>query len=378
MREHAEKYRAMFKRYHIDLRLVPSLGTVENLKRLTDPASRVQAGFVAGGLPGEKELTGLVSLGTVFYDPIWIFCRGLPRPIYLLHLRGRRVAIGPEGGGTRPVMQELFQANDLVGKVTELPLTPGDGGEALLRGEIDCACMLTGAAAPIVRRLLDDESISLVTFPRADAYASLYPHFRKLVVPRGVGSLARDLPPEDVTVLAAMTSLVVREDLHRAIQFLFLSAANDIHSAPGLFARPGQFPAAEPVDFPLSDEAHTFYKSGGTFLQRQLPFWLGVFAQRLLLVLVPIAGILYPLVRMVPTLQEWRAERRLRPFYVELRSLEARLVAGEPGTMAEIDALARRVDDLRVPKTEARFLYTLKQHIELVRERGSSRWKAEP
>src|SRR5450631_2600744 len=190
-REHGEKYRAAFKKNGIDLKLLPSLGNVENLNRVEDPASGVSAGFVAGGLTTAKDAPGVVSLGTISYDPIWIFCRGLPEPVQLKDLRGKRVSIGPEGGGTRPFMLELLRANDLLDAVTPLPLTPGGGGEALLRGELDCACMLTGPEAPIVKKLLADERVSLVTFPRADAYAALYPHLRKLVVPRGVGSLAK-------------------------------------------------------------------------------------------------------------------------------------------------------------------------------------------
>src|SRR5262249_12883201 len=153
----------------VDLRLVPSLGSVENLRRLNDPHSGVSAGFVAGGLTSEKGAPGLISLGTISYDPIWIFCPGLKPPILLLGLRGHRVSIGPEGGGTRPVMLELFKANELTGQYTELSLSPGPSGEALLRGELDCACMLTGSEAPVVRRLLAEESVELVSFPRADA-----------------------------------------------------------------------------------------------------------------------------------------------------------------------------------------------------------------
>ncbi len=275
-------------------------------------------------------------------------------------LRGRRIAIGPEGSGTRPMVVELLRANDAEDAFTALPLTPGAGGEALLKGEIDCACMLTGADAPIVRKLLADVRVALATFPRADAYVALYPHLRKLTVPRGVGDLAKDLPKEDVTLLAAMTSLGVREDLHPAIQFLLLQAASDIHSGPGILHRPGQFPAAEPVDVPLSRDAHAFYKSGGSFLQRHLPFWLAVLAERVLLVLVPLAGVLYPLLRIVPILRGWAIQQRLWRLYSELREVEAGIASGAAGGAGALDELERRVNLVRVPRTYARRLYTLK------------------
>jgi hypothetical protein len=368
-RELGERYRAALARNGIDLKLVPSLGNVENLSRLKDPGSRVSAGFASGGLTTAAQSPGLVSLGTISYDPIWIFCRGIPAPVELHHLRGKRVSIGPEGGGTRVAMLELLGANQMQDAITPLPLTPGGGGEALLRGEIDCACMLTASDAPIVKKLLADESVSLVTFPRADAYVALYPHLRKLTVFRGVGNLAKDLPPADVTILASMSSLLVREDLHPAVQFLLLEAASEIHAGPGIFRRPGQFPAAEPVDVPLSGEARTYYKSGGTFLQRHLPFWLAVLAQRALLVLLPLAGLLYPLLRLVPASIAFAVELRFRSLYGELRRIEGQIKAGEPGAARDLAALEEKVAAAKVPRSGARSLYVLKQHVALVRGR---------
>lgn len=368
-RELGEKYRAALARERVRLKLVPSLGNVENLNRLKDKASGVSAGFVAGGLTNAKDSPGVVSLGTISYDPIWIFCRGLPAPVVLTDLRGKRVSIGPEGGGTRVAMLELLRANDMADAITPLPLTPGGGGEALLRSEIDCACMLTASDAPIVKKLIADESIHLVTFPQADAYVALFPHLTKLTVFRGVGSLAKNLPREDVTILASMSSLLVREDLHPAIQYLLLEAASDIHSRPGMFSRSGQFPAAEPVDVPLSEEARSYYKSGGTFLQRNLPFWLGVLAQRILLVLIPLAGILYPLVRLVPAVITLAVDRRLRPRYAELRRIEGRIAAGDAAAARDLAALDARLGAMKVPASGAPSLYTLRQHVALVRER---------
>jgi TRAP-type uncharacterized transport system substrate-binding protein len=363
-REFGEKYRATLARYGIDLQLRPSLGNVENLARLKDASSGVSAGFVAGGLTTEKASPGIESLGTISYDPVWIFCRGLQDPVQLKDLNGKRVSINPEGG----VLRDLEHANELEKEITTVPLAPAAAGAALLRGEIDCACMLTGADAPIVKKLLADSRVSLMTFPRADAYVALYPFLRKVTVPRGVGSLAKDLPSQDVTLVAPMASLLVRGDLHPAIQFLLLQAAQDIHSGPGILRRPGQFPAAEPVDVPLSMEARAFYKTGGSFFQRHLPFWLAVLATRFVLVLVPLAGVVYPLLRIVPAVIGFAIDRRLNVLYAELRKIEARIGAG--GSAEDVAADLMRFNDklmqTRVPAYRARSLYTLKQHASLV------------
>ncbi len=366
-----EEYRRALARDGIDVKIVTSLGDVENLRRLDDPRSGVAAGFVSGGLTTAQASPGLASLGTISWEPLWIFCRGLPEPLELPALRGKRVSIGPEGGGTRPLMLTLLRAEGLEDAVTQLPLTPGGGGEALLRGELDCAAMATAPEAPVVRKLLADERIGLVSFPRADAYVALYPYLRKVVIPQGVGNLAANRPQHDMTLIAPMSSLLVREDLHPAIQFLLLQAADRIHGGPGILRRAGQFPAPEPVDVPLSTASRSFYRSGGNVFQRNLPFWLWARVSHWLLALLPVAALSYPVFRLLPALYEWLVRRRIIRLYTELRLLEARFDKGDDGAALgkELDRLEERVNTARVPALQAPMLYTLRQHVALVRER---------
>jgi len=293
----------------------------------------------------------------------------------MVDLRGKRVSIGPEGGGTRPLAMELLRANGVDTTIKPVELSPGPGGEALLRGELDCACMLTTAEAPIVRRLLANKTVSIVHFYRADAYVARYPYLRKVILPEGVGSLSEDLPPVDVPLLASTASLLIREDLHPAIQFLLLQAADEIHSRGSILDRPGQFPSPEPVDVPLSAEARPFYKSGGSFLQRHLPFWLWVFTSRLLLLIVPIVGILYPLTQILPAIVDLIVNLRLNRHYAELRDIEMHLDQGDPPKLLaeRFQRLEKKVNQVHVPTRNARTLYGLKIHLDFVRVRLSAR-----
>jgi TRAP-type uncharacterized transport system substrate-binding protein len=369
-REWAERYRAAFAREGIRLELRPTSGDVENLKLLEDPKARVGAGFASGGLTTEAQSPDVVSLGTLSYEPLWIFCKGI-QPNEAQELRGKRVSIGPEGGGTHALMTKLLDINGLTQSVRSSGFSPAEGRDALLRGEIDCACMLTGADSPVVQKLLTAESVNLMGFVRADAYVARFSYLRKVILPMGVGDLATNRPPRDTPLVASASSLLVREDLHPAIQFLFLEAAQNIHSGPGILRRPGEFPEDEPVDVPLSEEARTYYKSGGTFLQRHLPFWLWVFATRLLLVIVPLAGIVYPLARVIPAgIAAW-INVRLNRLYRELRAIEAHESAGAPDEdiARDLARLERRVRETWVPSHQARVLYTLAQHVRLVRDR---------
>jgi len=368
-RAFGEKYRDLLARDGVVLELRPSRGNLENLARLDDVSSGVSVGFAASGLTDTKASPAIESLGTISYDPIWIFCRGLPDEAQFGDLRGRRLSLDPDAG----ILPDLLRASGLEKDVTVVPLAPAAGGEALLRGEIDCACMLTVADDPVVKELLADERVRLMSFQRADAFVALYPYLSKVAIPRGVGSLPKDLPPQDVTLITPMASLLVRSDLHPAVQYLLLEAAEEIHSGPGALRRPGQFPAAQPEDIPLSKEARDFYKSGGSFFQRHLPFWLAVLGARLLLVLVPVLGLLYPLLRVVPPAIQYFIERRVNLLYAELRGIEARIGAEPPGEIArDLARLEEKILRARVPASATRDLYVLRRDASLVGARLSA------
>ena len=366
------RYRAILARKGVRLTVAPSAGKIENLHRLEDRTSKYSVGLVAGGLTGGRRPEGVVSLGTIAYDPLWVFCQGIPDGAPFSALAGKRISIGPEGSATRALSLEFARLNGLENSVRADALDPRQAADALLRGEIDCACMLLFPEAPEVRRLLADERVTVMGFPRADAYVALFPFLHKLVLPMGIGNFSANRPSHDVALVADPESLLIREDLHPAIQYLLLEAAHEIHGQPGIFQKAGEYPAPEPVDVPLSDEARTFYKSGGTFLQKHLPFWLWVFTSRLIVALVPILGIVYPLARIVPIAIQFEMDRRFNRFYGELRQFEARMDAPDPPIpelATDWSRFDERIRRMRVPGSSTRALYTLRAHARLVGER---------
>ena len=370
----AERYKAILARSGVVLRLVPSAGGVENLARLNDPHSDVMVAFVQSGLTSKEESPDLESLGTLFYEPFWFFSSDAALGARLEGLRGKKVSIGPEGSGTRALAAQFLAFNGIDQNNAQLlPLTAAQSGDALLRGEIDAAAMVASWDTPVVRRLLDSSGIHLWEVPRTDALIALHPFLSKLVLPEGVANMVTDRPPTDINVVAPKASLVVRRDLHPAIQYLLLGAASEIHAAPGIFQKPGQFPAPEEEDLPLSKEANRYYKSGDPFLQRYLPFWLAVVAGRVLVLLIPVIGVAYPLLRATPALYGWSMRRRIFQLYGELKSIEIDFeTKGNRTTddmLARLNRLEGRADHLRVPRAFATLLYTLRLHIGMVRTR---------
>jgi TRAP-type uncharacterized transport system substrate-binding protein len=370
--ELGKRYKTILARSHVELRLVESAGAVENVKRLNDPHSGVSVAFMQNGLTTEQDSPNILSLGTVEYEPTWLFYQGTAPGIHFEGLRGRKVSIGPEGSGSRAMALELLSRNGVGPQEAELlPLTLTETGEQLVSGKIAAAIMVAAWDAPIVRRLIAEPKVELASIPRANAFVALDPYLDKLELPSGVGSMIADRPPHHVTLVAPKTSLVVRGDLHPAIQYLLLDAASEVHSGAGVFHKSGQFPAAEQFDVPLSPDARQFYKAGRPFLQRYLPFWLAVLAGKLFILLIPVVGVAYPVVRFLPIVYEWSMKRRVYRLYGELKVIELELESmnGQiPSSLLDrLDHLEERANHLRLPTGFAHLDYTLREHINLVK-----------
>ena len=371
--EIGERYRAALSHDNVQVQLVPTAGSVENLSMLRDPHSGTNVALIEGGI--HRDTTGVESLGTVFYEPLWWFHRREILGEEANNLRGQRVSIGPEGSGTRALSLQLLKRTGIERQVGELlGLEPPEAGRKLLAGEIDMAFMMTPWGSSVVQQLLADDRVTLSSFQHADAFIALYPFLNKVVVPRGVTDIARDRPSNDVVLIATKASLVVRKDLHPAIQYLLLNAAAKIHSGSSIFNHANAFPAAEAIDIPLSDEALRFYKSGTPFLHDYFPFWMAALMGKLMILLIPILGLLYPMMRFLPRLYDWMMRSKVLRLYGELRFLEDELtstrgtVCGTGEMVARLDRLEERANHLKVPVAYASMLYELRNHIELVRE----------
>ena len=369
------EYRRLLAQRGVELRLVPTAGSVDNARRLQDPGSGVDVAFVQGGTLEGEQAAHLLSLGTVFYEPLWVFCRCEADGFALHESLGARVSIGPEGSASRAIALRLFELNRIdPARLQVEGLSPEVAAEALLAGRIDTAIIDTAWESPVVQRLLDDPSVNLVGFQRADAYVARLPFLSKLVLPMGVADLATNRPPRDTLLIAPKASIVVREDLHPALQYLLIDAATRVHGGPGVLHAAGAFPAAEMAGIPLSDEAQHVFRSGPSFLRRHLPFWLAELTQRMMLLFVPLVGILYPVVRFAPEAWRWHQERRVRGMYRELRSLEHALRttrdAGQrAGLHAQLEDLDARASRIRISDAFAAPAYELKQNIRFVLER---------
>ena len=373
----AERYRKILERNDIQLELRPSSGSLENLDRLADPESGVDVAFVQGGVSIERDTSDLVSLGSVFYQPLSIFYRSEKPLSFLSELKGKRVVVGAEGSGTAFLAMALLKANGIEPEgPTELINLKADGSrQALLDGDVDAIFLSGDSAAPaIIRELMRTDGIRLYDFPQAAGYTRRFRYLSKLELPAGAFDLGRNLPAAPLNMLAPTVELLARADLHPALSDLLIEAAREVNGRAGLFQAAGEFPAPLQHDYPISAEAERFYKSGKTIAYRYLPFWLASLLDRTLVVLVPLIVVLVPALRLVPMLYGWRITNRINRRYGEVMALER--AALSPLTPDQKAALIERLSEIersiigaKMPEAYADQIYILRRHIKFVRER---------
>lgn len=368
-----QRYQELLEREGIQVVLKSSAGSVENLTNLADEDTEVEVAFVQAGNGDADDYPGLVSLGSVYYEPVWIFYRGSTLRDQLRLLSGKRIAVGAVGSGTRRLATQLLLVNQAWGPPTKTVDLGGDAAaEALLRGEIDAAFMVGPADVSYVRRLLLAAEVKLLSFDRTAAYTKVFPFLSAVTLPQGAIDLVRDIPPRDIVLLAPTATIVARETFHPALSDLLLQAMARIHGGLGMLHKAGEFPAPRSQDFPLSMEAQRFYKSGPPFLQRYLPFWAATLVDRIIVLLVPILAVLIPVLRFAPGLYAWRIRSRIYRWYGELKLLEIEL--REKVDRTRLDEYRRRLDRLEeaantrpIPLPFTDQVYTLRQHIGMVR-----------
>jgi TRAP-type uncharacterized transport system substrate-binding protein len=389
--EFGQRYVKALAAHGITVELRETQGTLENLALLRADDAGVGIAFVQGGAdpmlrdaPADDADTAnapipLVSLGSMFHEPVWLFYReasaqrllGRPQLDGLSELTGWRVNIGAGGSGVPPLVDRLLESHrvDPAALTLErLPQTPAV--RDLLEGRLDAIVLASAPEALMVQMLLQTPGIRLMDFAQAEALSRRHPFLVPVTLPRGVVDLARDLPPADVHLVAPVASLVAREDLHPALVQLFVQAARDVHGGAGWFQRRADFPSAIDHERPLADEAARFYRSGTPWMQRYMPFWLANLVDRMWVVMLSIVAVLIPLSRVVPPLVEFRIRSRVFRWYGQLREIEdAQGREPAPVLLERLDAIDARVLQIRVPLSYADELYSLRGHIQLVRRR---------
>jgi TRAP transporter TAXI family solute receptor len=368
-----QAYHKILARDKIKVDVRSTSGSIENIGLLQTDSDGVDVAFIQGGTGGSVAADRLISLGSLYFEPLWLFYRKDIDLNHLTDLKDQRIAVGPDGSGTQALARQLLELNTLTAE--SINLLPAGGEEAaamLLQGDLDAAFFVIAASSPVVNTLLRSEAVALFSFDRAAAYTRHFQFLSAVTLPEGVIDFSQNIPTRDTTLLAAATNLVARRDLHPALIDLLLQAAQEVHGQGGLFEKSHQFPSPQHIEFDLSKESRRFYASGPPFLQRYLPFWAATLVDRLKVMLLPLVALLLPLFRIMPPLYRWRVRSRIYRWYSELATVDPESynhLSGEKlkKNLAELNRIEDEVSKVTIPLSYSVELYELRLHLEYLR-----------
>ena len=364
----AGQYRQVLAEQGFTLDVVPGPGSIETLRRLT--GGTADAGFVQGGTARTVDTTGLTALASVFYEPLWVFHRRRLRVTAIADLKGRRVAVGESGSGTRALALRLLADNDVGEPNTALLDLPTREVEAALTGDaIDAAFLVASPRAPVIRALLANPALALMSERRDTAYRTLHPFLLSVRIGEGMVDMANNLPSEDKVLLAAAASLVVRDAIHPDWVRLLLFAASRVHREATRGDPAGAFPTEAYAELPLNEQAVRYLRTGPSWLERRFPFWLAGILDRLLLIVLPALTVMFPLFGGLLPMLDRRHRMRIARWYATLRDIEQRCGDADAAEIGpEIERLRRLRHDIRrrrdTPLLHLGELYHLKMHVE--------------
>lgn len=369
----AERYRKALAAEGVILEERMTDGAAENYRLLLDARSGVDLAFLQGGVATFPEAESLAMIASLYYEPLWIFTRRGEAADALSAFAGRRISLGSPGSGTNLLATQLLRASGVTAENATLLSTPTSRlVSALKQREIDVAMMVTGPRSAALHAALTDPALELVSLAQADAYPQRLTFITRRTLYAGAVEFVPLVPPRDTALIATKAMLVARDTVHPAIVNLLLEVIRDVHNERGYFEAPNEFPNIDLVDVRVSPDAGRHHRFGPSLLYRYMPFWVATTLERFIIIVVPLLAVLLPLIRFLPQIASWRVRRLIYRWYGELIVLEHDVQAREgelPVTrwLSDLDRIERGVERIAIPASFASEVYTLREHIDLVR-----------
>lgn len=368
-------YAESFKKHGVTLELVKTAGALENVELIKQ--GKVDAAFSLGGLVTQDEVPGVVSLGSVEYQPFWMFYRGAQydgsNPVEFF--KGKTFSINIPGSGTRNLTEKILSLHGIrvVDNPSFVSISSSQSVEALRAGKIDGFFLLAGIESKTIQSLVNDPGVHVFNFVSAQAYSKYFNFLEPLTMPRGGFNLVADVPRQDTQMVASTTTILTTNALHPALQQLFLSSTKaQAQGAGAFFSRAGGFPARVDHNLPISKVAQRFYSSGAPALEGHLPFWMSSFFDQIWFILLALVAVGYPLVKVFPNYRKVYAKFCIEDCFDELKSVDMLLMDHNTSMdlqkkLDHFDALERKVDHLWIPMGVRDDFYSLKNAVEIVR-----------
>jgi TRAP transporter TAXI family solute receptor len=366
----AQEYKKLLEKEKFELLIVPTQGSVEALKKLQN--KEVDIAFVQGGVANEEEVKTLRSLASIYFEPLWIFYSEKFDFKYINELKGKKVSIGSEGSGTKPLALEILKQNSIdKTNTTLLELSNEAAQQALNKGEIDVLFSVISPSSKMVQSLLSNPKVKLLNIQRASAYSKKLHYLTPVSIGEGVVSLENNIPSSNITLLSTTATLVGQKDLHPDLIRLILKTAKQVHSTPSLFENNEIFPSKKYLQIPLHVDAKHYLEKGDSFLEKIFPFWIASSIDRLVIMIIPLLTLLIPIIKGALPLYRWRIRSSIYKWYKILHEIDLKLESLDKSELPKIkEDLEKMAEDIqkssKIPLSYMGEYYDLRVHANLI------------
>ncbi len=370
------RYREFFQKYGVQLKLVPSKGAEENLSLLLE--GKVDAAFSQGGLDLPEGSQHFLSLGSVAYQPLWLFHYQADKVDSDLNrfLAGKKTSINIAGSSTRAMLEPVLKAQGVdLSSPNLLAINTQDSVTAFRDRKIDALFLVGAMASQNVQEVAQFPGVQIYSFGLATAYAKRFQYLDPVMLPAGMFDLHPVVPRHDVQMIATTLDILTTDKMHPAIQLLFMEATDDFERNRVNYFAPGKFPTYMDTRIPESDVARRFFKEGSPFLWGYAPYWVASLFDEVWFYLLAIGAIVVPLIGFVPSYRKNHAVLSMEECYDELRLIEVAIIrtkelrqSVDPALLEQIELLEDRARALWVPTGNRSAYYDLRAAISIVRE----------
>lgn len=379
-------YKKVFEENGVELSLVPSHGSENDVRRLMDPNDSVQVTLAVSGTINPDEAKDVSSMGRVYISPLWIFYRKenkIGKVQKLTDFQGKRINIEQAGTKANSLAKKLFAMNGYEIDNHFTQLDTAEAIDAMGKGEIDVVMFFSSPESAILQKLLKNPAVGLMNFERADAYSFLFDYLDKLIIPEGGLDLVKNIPPQPTQVIASPVELIVKNNLHPALKMLLMRAASEAHGNESYFFRRGTFPSFGRTLLPEDEEARLYYKYGSPKLSRYLPFWAVEPFYRMLVYTLPITLFIFAAMKNLSEYRLSRGRRKIYVIYEKLRNLEKEAplcnsADDQDNFNSRLSNLDREAMQLRLPEELLGEYFSLLNFISSLRIRIYSTQKTDP
>jgi TRAP transporter TAXI family solute receptor len=375
----AQRYAKIISTHGVKVNVIETDGSDNNLEILQDKKKKADVGLVQNDSSldeKEQEISNLMSLGTVWVQPLLVLYRGDEDISYIKQLKGKRVALAPEETQIHQFVDQVMLENGMkTADMKTVILEPEDGIHALVNNKVD-AIFLTGELVTVERihEIMEIPHIKIMSFQQAAGYTRAFRFLSEIDIPEGGFDLGRNVPNRDTKLIGTSVELIARDSLHPALSDLMIEAARQVNGKPNMFRGKNEFPKLTEHTIPISEEAKRYFVSGAPFLYKKLPFWLASILDRIVILMLPLVIVLVPASKVIGPIYRWRMRSKIYKWYGALMKIEHELnkkLSKEEGrtVVDEINEIQERVNQVNLPLAFANELYALREHIEYVKSR---------